>query len=178
MKNIIFYLLLIVLWSCNEEKNTIYRNNFSNKEQKILQVSDSIIKSAYYATLITLDSKKQPKARIVEPFLPDKNYIIWIGTNPRSRKVRELKKNSKATLHYFDKSKLAYVSLMGNAFLINDDSLKKIKFKKEWDAYYPNKNTDFILIKFVPRTLEIINLSTGLTGDLKTWKPHQIFLRM
>lgn len=169
-------LFIVFLYSCNNKEKTPFRNSYSKKEKEVLQVADSIIKSAYYATLITLDKKGQPRARIIEPFLPEKNHIIWIGTNPKSRKVTQLKNNSKATLHYFDKNKLAYVSLMGNAFLVNNDSIKQVKFKKGWDAFYPNKKTDFLLIKFVPKTLELISITDGYTGNKTTWKPHQVKL--
>ena len=173
--SIVLFLSLII--SCTNNKEKHFRNSFTKGEKEILQVADSIIQSAYYATLITLDKNGQPRARIVEPFFSEKNHIIWIGTNPKSRKVRQLKNNSKATLHYFDKNKLAYVSLMGNAFLVNNDSIKKVKFKNGWDKFYPNKKTDFLLIKFVPKTLELISISDGFTGDKTTWKPHQIQLQ-
>ncbi len=176
-KCFIFILFILIFTSCSKNKDLSYRKNFTDKEKEWIKVSDSIIKSAYFTTLITVDKNGQPRARIVEPFLPENEYVVWIGTNPKSRKVNQLKQNSKATLHYFDKSKLAYVSLMGNAFLIDDDSIKSKKFKKGWEKFYPNKNNDFLLIKFIPNSLELINLSQGYSGDSITWKPHSIRLR-
>jgi general stress protein 26 len=123
-----------------------------------------------------LDAKNQLRARIVEPFLPEKNHIIWMATNPKSRKVTQLKRNSTTTLHYFDKNKLAYVSLMGNAYLVTDDSIKNTKWKVGWEKFYPNRTTDYLLIKFVPKTLELISISNGFFGDKTTWKPHKVVL--
>ena len=177
MKNFLL-IVLVTLMSCQSkiEKNKSYRTNFIQEEQEILKTADSIIKSAYYATLITLDKDNQPRARIVEPFLPKKHQIIWIGTNPKSRKVNQLKKNSKTTLHYFDKNKLAYVSLMGNAFLVNDDKSKQEIWKEGWERFYPNRKTDYLLIKFVPKTIELISITDNYIGDKVTWKPHQVML--
>ena len=177
MRFFTFILGFLFMMSCQEKSASVYRKNFLDSEKNIIRIADSIIRSAYFSTLITLDKQEQPRARIVEPFLPEKEFVIWIGTNPKSRKVKQLMQNSKATLHYFDKSKLAYVSLMGNAFLVNKDSIKSVKFKKGWDKFYPNRKNDYLLIKFIPETLEVINLSSGYSGDSITWKPHRVVLR-
>jgi len=79
-------------------------------------------------------------------------------------------------LHYFDKNKLAYVSLMGNAFLVNDDKIKQKIWKEGWERFYPNRKTDYLLIKFIPKTIELISITDNYTGDKTTWKPHQVFL--
>ena len=179
MKKILGIFLISLTISCNTKiEHKSFRKEFNLEETKTLKIADSIIKSAYYTTLITLGTNNQPRARIVEPFLPEKDYTIWMATNPKSRKVNQLKNNSKTTLHYFDKNKLAYVSLMGNAYLINNDSIKNEKWKDGWEKFYPNKNKDLLLIKFVPNTLALISISDGFFGDKITWKPHWVQLRL
>ncbi len=168
----------MILVSCNvKNQKKIYRKKFTKEEKHILKVSKDIIKSAYFTSLITLDENLQARARIVEPFAPENNFIIWMATNPKSRKVFQIKRNSKVTLHYFDKSKLAYVSLMGNAFLINDANKKKEIWKEGWEKFYPNKKTDYLLIKFIPNSLEMISITDNFTGDKNTWMPHRVVLR-
>ena len=153
------------------------RQDFTTEEQKIIKASKQIIKDMYFGTFITVDQNGQPRARVMEPFEPDKNFIIWMATNPNSRKVIQLKNNSSATLHYYDKSKFGYVSLLGNAFLVNDETIKATKFKKGWDQFYKNQKEDYLLIKFIPKTLELISIPNKFTGDSLTWKPHQVQLR-
>ncbi len=168
----------MILVSCNpKNQKKIYRKNFTKEEQHILKASKDIIKSAYFTSLITLDKNLQPRARIVEPFLPKNDFVIWMATNPKSRKVVQIKQNSKVTLHYFDKKKLAYVSLMGNAFLVNDDNKKQEIWKEGWDKFYPNKKADYLLIKFIPNILEMISITDNFTGNKKTWMPHRVVLR-
>jgi len=179
MKNSLFAIFLILFLSCTvkEPVSEEIRVDFTDDEQKIINLSKKTIKETYFGTLITVDKKGQPRARVMEPFEPDNNFIIWLATNPKSRKVTQLKNNSTATLHYFDKSNLSYVSLMGNAFLVNDDAIKSQKFKDGWDKFYKNQKEDYLLIKFIPYTLELISTSTEFTGDSITWKPHQVQLR-
>lgn len=113
----------------------------------------------------------------MEPFAPAEEFIIWLATNPKSRKVNQIKTNSKTTLHYFDKANLGYVSLMGDAYLVNDKAIKEAKWKDGWENFYPNKDKDYLLIKFVPQTLELISIPNEFTGDSVTWMPHKVTLR-
>ncbi len=157
-------------------KPLVYRDNFTNEEQKIMQVARQIVDSAYYGTLITIDGNGQPKARIMEPFHPDKHFEIYLATNPHSRKVSEIKNNNMASLHYFDKRNLGYVSFYGKAFIVTDDSLKKTLWKPGWERFYKNRDNDYMLIKFMPRYLEVISIASGLTGDPQTWAPSRVNL--
>ena len=153
------------------------RSNFTTEEIAILEISNEIIDSAYYCTLISIDRNGQPRARIMEPFKPDDNYEIWLATNPKSRKVQQLKNNPKSTVNYFNKTELSYVSLMGNAFIVNDEAIKSQKWKEGWEQHYKNKKEAYILIRFVPESLEIVSYKKGYTGDKITWAPDLVKLR-
>jgi len=174
-----FLLLSIFFWSCSSspESPSVLRKDFSPEEQEVIHLSKDIIKNAYFGTFITVDSDGQPRARVMEPFAPDDDFVIWLATNPRSRKVNQLKAHPKVTLHYFDKDNLGYVSLMGEAVLVNNKATKAAKWKDGWENFYPNKDKDYLLIKFIPKTLELISIPNKFTGDSVTWKPHQIRLR-
>ena len=176
----VFFLSFLLLACAKKHDKSIsqkFRQDFTVEEQKVINLSKDIIKKTYFGTFITMDSEGQPRARVMEPFEPDDDFIIWLATNPKSRKVSQLKANPKATLHYFDKDNLGYVSLMGQAFLIDDKAIKESKWKDGWENFYPNKDKDYLLIKFIPKTLELISIPNQFTGDSITWKPHQVNLR-
>lgn len=178
MNKILSILLLFSLLSCQQNTSSkVFRKDFTSEEESIIKESKDLMKQAYFATLITLDENNQPRARILETFEPDNEFVIWMGTNPHSRKVQQIQNNSTATLHYFDKALMGYVSLMGKAYMVNNDSLKAIKWKDGWERFYPDRKKDYILIKFVPETLEFIGIVRGYTGDKKTWAPHNVILR-
>jgi len=180
MKNLILILsILIFLFSCTRQKKNreiIYRENFSSHDSLVLNSARKIITDCYYGTLITIDENEQVKARVMEPLAPDNNFVIWMATNPRSRKVVELKINTKATMHYFSKRLMAYVSLIGKAELVYDKKSKQKYWKEGWERFYPDRKKDYMLIKFVPEILELIDIPEGLTGDKSTWKPEQVRL--
>ena len=177
MKQILLILLVVNIFACAKDHPTIRkkRTDFSKEEQKIMEVARDIIKNAYYATFITIDKEGQPRARIMEPFAPEDDFEIWLATNPRSRKVTQIKDNPRVTIHYFDKNELGYVSLMGTAQIVNDNETKANRWKDGWEKFYVNQKDDYMLIRFIPERLELIDIVQGFTGDEQTWRPHLVW---
>jgi len=179
MKYTIQLVFILFIISCGQKNdiNSKLRSNFDDDEKEIIKLSKEMIGNCYYTTLISIDKSGQPKARVMEPFSPDENMEIWMATNPKSRKVKEIKNNSKTTLHYFDKNNMGYVSFYGNAYIIDDNKIKTTKWKKGWERFYKNQKEDYMLIRFIPFSLELISIPNGFTGDKKSWKPHKVSLR-
>ncbi len=132
---------------------------------RLKTVAIKIISSARYCALVTIDQQGKPMARTMDPFLPDSNFVIWLGTNPRSRKVQEIKKNQGVCLYYPDPSAGGYVVIQGKAIIVNDETEKMIHWKNEWSAFYKNRDKDFILIKVSPTRLEVLSYKDGVTGN-------------
>ncbi len=40
--------------------------------------------------------------------------VVWLATNPRTRKVAEIRRNPRVTLYYFDREAQAYVTIFGH----------------------------------------------------------------
>ena len=134
---------------------------------KVISAASDIIKQAHFCTLVTIGADGQPNARIVTPAPPDENLEIWISTSRKLRKIAELRKDRRATLLYFDPVNLAYVTLVGDTTLLSDAAAKEKHWQPEWAAFYPReaKNPDLIMIKFVPRRVEIVSRAHKLLED-------------
>jgi general stress protein 26 len=128
-----------------------------------------MIEATPYCALITLDVNGHPAARTMDPFPPEENMVIWFGTNKDSRKVQEVKKDSRVSLFYEDSRGVGYVLIKGNAFLVDDPVKKKVYWKDEWNQFYSDSKENFTLIKVVPYRLEILDYTKGIVGDSKTW---------
>ena len=137
---------------------------------QLTSVARTIITNAGICTLITLNEDGLPMARAMDPFLPKSDFTIWFGTNPNSRKVKQIKKNPVVTLYYLDKDASGYVVIHGRAELVNEPSEKEKHWKTEWQSFYPNKTEDYLLIKVVPDWMEVLSTTYGITGDPKTWE--------
>jgi len=110
----------------------------------------------------------------MDPLPPDGEMVIWLGTNPHSRKVAEIRRRPHVTLYYFDRESEAYVTIQGIARLVNDANEKSRHWKEEWQAFYPNRDKDYLLIEVRPLKLEVVNTRKGILGDPRKWLPPTV----
>src|SRR5690606_13177202 len=106
----------------------------------------------------------------------------WMSTRRDSRKVDQIRKHPKATLH-FARDNLAenfkgayYASLMGEAFVHLDpesyvEHAPTGEIRKE---NWPNFPHDYAAIRFKPRWLEVYG--RGIKGKPETWQPQAVVL--
>ncbi len=142
----------------------------AEETKSVLESAKEIMVSARYCALITIDQDGQPRARTVDPFLPDDDFVIWMATRPVTRKVDQIRNNPRATLYYWDANASSYVTLMGKAELVDDDSVKAQKRRsQDSERFYPDFPDDYLLIRFTPDYLEAI--VPGYRGDEITWAP-------
>ena len=109
----------------------------------------------------------------MDPLLTNKGFIVFMVTNPSSRKVTEIKKNPNVVLTF--QNDYGYITLKGKVLLINDLSEKTKYWKNSWTPFYKNKESS-LLLKLVPVSLEIVNPDAEIFGDPKTWSPKKIIL--
>jgi general stress protein 26 len=93
----------------------------------------------------------------MDPFEPDENMVIWLGTNRNSRKVREIRNDPKVNLYYTQNKGFGYVSITGIAELVDDKAKKSVLWKDEWKNFYDQQRENYILMKVIPERLELIN---------------------
>ena len=168
-------LFLLTLFSCavihgQEPPKQLTRD-------QLISAAREIMSSSRYSALITLDSAGRPQARTVDPFPPDENMVVWLATNPRTRKVAEIRRNPRVTLYYFDREAQAYVTISGIARLVNDPKEKANRWKDEWKKFYPDRDKSYLLIEVTPERLEVVNVSKGILGDPQDWRPPSFNLR-
>lgn len=141
---------------------------------QLVAAAREIMTTSRYCALITSDARGRTNARTMDAFAPDEKLIVWLATNPRSRKVTEIRRDPRVTLYYFDRDHQAYVTIHGTARLVNDRDEKGRHWKEEWNAFYPNRNKDYLLIKVVPARLEVVDTKKGIVGDSKSWRPPTV----
>jgi general stress protein 26 len=144
--------------------------------ETLMASAREIMEAARYCALITVDSKGRTHARTMDPFPPDQDMRVWFGTNPSSRKVAEIRRNSRVVLYYFDPAGPAYVTIAGTARLVNEPREKARRWKNEWKAFYPDREKGYVLIAVTPSELEIVSEKKGIVGDAIRWKPPTIRL--
>jgi general stress protein 26 len=141
---------------------------------KLVNAAREIMTAAGTCALITLDEEGRPRVRVMDPFLPESDLTVWFGTNPKSRKVDQIKKDPRVTIYYLDSDASGYVMIHGIAQIIDDQKEKEKHWKDEWEAFYPNSPEGYLLVKVSPKWMEIISYTRGIVGDHTTWQPPKV----
>ena len=167
--NRFFCLWILLSVGCQPDSKP---QNQKNDHELILMAAREIILASGKCALITLDERGLPQVRTMDPFEPESDFTIWLATNPKSRKVNQIRNNPNVTLFYADKNDNGYVSIYGTAELVNDQKEKNKRWKEEWKGFYPNREEAYLLIKVIPFRMEFINYKAGHAGDSITWQPE------
>ena len=145
------------------------------QDQKLIDAAREIMIAAGTCALITVDEEGRSRVRAMDPFPPEKDLTVWFGTNPKSRKVGQLRNDPRVTLYYLDNDASGYVMIHGTAELVDDEKEIEKRWKTEWEAFYPNQTEGYLLIKVSPEWMEVISETRGILGDPATWEPPVVF---
>ena len=142
----------------------------------LLENAKSSMRSAEYCILITLGDSGEANARLVQPFEPEADMTIWVGTWSKSRKVREIQKDGRVTLAFHDKENTAYVTLLGSAQIENDINQKRKYWREEWLGFIPQgpDGDDYVLVKFIPLRIELMSFASGVLPKPYGLKPAAV----
>lgn len=145
-------------------------------DEEIKSVAKTIMRATRFAGLTTIDSLGYPNTRTMDALAPEEDFTIWLATNPKSRKVRQVEANQKVTLYYAQHDKGNYVTIIGNAFLVNDPDTKQAKWQDEWAEFYPSQD-DMMLIKVTPISLELVSYENEIISERIDWRAPSIQLK-
>jgi general stress protein 26 len=140
---------------------------------QVVAATRAVMQAARYATFVTIGRDDAPQARVVDPFAPEADLTVWIGTNPRTRKVADISRDPRVTLLFFNAADEEYVTMHGSAMLVTDAAEKSRHWKPEWGDYYKDgpRGDDYALIRVRPTRLEVVSPRHGVLNDPTTWKP-------
>ena len=144
------------------------------KPEDLIAAAREIMATTRYCALITSNGHGRMNARTMDAFAPDEKMIVWLATNPRSRKVAEIRRHRRVLLYYFDRENQAYVTLHGVARLVSDPQEKLRHWKDDWKAFYPDRDKGYLLIVVRPSKLEVVNTKTGIVGKSRAWDPPSV----
>jgi general stress protein 26 len=146
---------------------------------QIRSAAFDVMQAARYCTLITLGEDGRPQARIVDPLIVESEGAIWIATNPLTRKVKEIEKDPRVTLLFFNAAAGEYVTVLARAVVVTDAARKAAHWKPEWAPFYKAQTSgpDFMLFELRPSRLEVSSPRHKLANDPQTWRPVILEMR-
>ena len=177
MKKISIRKWCILFWVLIVMGNHVLAQDKESKEDlqvTLTKAAREIMTSAKTCNLITIDVDGSPRARTMDPLEPESDFTVWMGTNPKSRKVAQIKNNPAVTLYYLDHDSSGYVLIRGKAVIVDDQQEKENHWKDAWKPFYSDKEKDFVLIRVSPEWMEVISNTRGIIGDPTTWKAPKV----
>ncbi len=156
-----------------------------SSEERVLAVVRESMEATRYCFLVTLDDLGQPQARLMDAFKPEADMTVWMATDPKTRKVRQLRHDPRATLAYDIGGGRGYVTLIGRVQLVDDEEERRKHWKSGWEAFYPEGPTgaDYLLLNFTPSRIEAMNIPENvgtvpfgpviLLREGSTWTLHE-----
>lgn len=147
----------------------------SNEADRRISVAKEIMLEAGLCAMVTQDSTGKINIRTMQPFPPQEDLSVWFGTNALSRKVQDIQANNNIVLYYAASDVSGYVVLHGKAALINNEIQKQKYWMESWADFYPDRSL-YLLIKFIPESLEIVSTKHNITSDSPSWSVPSIRL--
>ena len=142
----------------------------------LLAAARDVMQTARYCAFVTFGPDGRAQARAVDAFAPEDDLTVWVATKPATRKVAEVRKDPRVTLYYYEPKGPGYVTLLGDAQVVDDPAEKAKRWKEEWATFYSDRNrgADYVLLRVRPRRLEVVSYGKGLLGDPATWRPFEV----
>jgi len=149
-----------------------------DERERVLAAAREVIERAGLCSLVTLDEAGAPRVRAMDPFPPEPDFTLWLGTHRSTRKVSEIRRDPRVAVHWLDATGPGQVTLIGTAELVEDAGERQRRFKPEWDAFYRDgwRGDDYLLIRVRPRRLEVMSIPDSVASDPKGWAPAVVEL--
>ncbi len=134
-----------------------------------LRVAREIMTAARFCALITTGADGRPHVRAMEPFPPEPDFTVWLGTRRGSRKLDHVRRDPRVALYYFDAARPGYVTLHGEARIVEEPAELERWWKPGWKAFYPEREASYLLVAVTATRLEVVSEPDGVVGDAATW---------
>ena len=148
---------------------------------RLLQHARAVIAAAQFGVLCTNRAAPAargagsgaPNCRAVAPVAPTDGFAaIALATNPRTRKVEEIKRDNEVALTYLDGSEMSYVTVTGRMHIFESAHEKKSRWRPEWVLFYPRgPESGFVPMELSPARIEVVRPAVGVAGPEDSWRP-------
>jgi general stress protein 26 len=116
----------------------------------------TIDKNGFPSTRAMLNLRnKQQYPHLVALYEAENNPLtVYLTTNTSSEKFGEIRQNGKACLYYCEPQNFHGILLQGTVEIVTDNELRQKAWQKGWKIYYPEGDSDYTLLRFVPDRLK------------------------
>ena len=159
----------------NKYKLRVQKNSNTSLDH-CLKVAKEMINKSKYCFLITNGENNWPSARMVQPIVEPETFIIWLGTNPTLRKIKEINKNPYVTIAFGKERENANLIIYGKASIENNIRERVKHWIGSWILFFTGgpRGEDFISISVEPLEMEIMNFKKYIVTEPFGLKPIKL----
>jgi general stress protein 26 len=137
--------------------------------EQILLAAKDITAKVSNCWVATADQRGGANARIVQPFfsqLDQDGWIVRFLTSGKSRKAAEIASSGRISLGYQYDLEQAYVTLVGEAKIIDDRGYLKDNWRIEWNVIFPGgpSDLDAVIVEVTVERIEMWNLARRIAA--------------
>jgi general stress protein 26 len=100
------------------------------------------IKDVKYTTLTTLDAQNKLHGRPMYTSAPGDDGALWFFSEKDAEKITEIQRNSEVGLGYSDIDNAVYVTVSGNATVVDDRQKIKDLWREDFRGFFPKGSDD------------------------------------
>lgn len=129
----------------------------------------AIAESSAQCTLITFGLEGYPRARTVTRLNGlEQDYLDFV-TGESTRKIKEIRTDSRVTLFFVDPATRDHASIYGTAEVLTDPGLKKGYWRDELRQHFAGGpgDPDYVILRVRPREGEYLVASNGEAGSVE-----------
>lgn len=173
---IVFTFLFVMVSNAESVSDSVTTQSIGDDSVKVVALE--MMREMHYCALITLDETGMPQVRTMNPYPQEDDFVIWFATKRNSRKVMEIKNDSRVSVYYANHEiPLGYVVISGSAEIIDDKEIVINRKRDYWEGNIKDWEDELVLIKIIPDKLDIVNYKHGLSGNPETWRSPSIELK-
>jgi general stress protein 26 len=133
----------------------------------LLDVARTIMEKVKVCFLLAASESGAVSARLMQPFGPEEDLVLWFGASAASRKVQEFERDPRATVAYHLPGEAAYVSLMGRVSVEHDATLRQRYWRESFTAFWPAgpAHENYVLLRFAPERVELMHIDEGIAPE-------------
>jgi general stress protein 26 len=150
--------------------------NLTEKQAECLKVMESlsvvdlttIDKNGFPSTRAMLNLRnKQEYPNLTALYELEKNPMtVYLITNTSSEKIGEIQQNGNACLYFCNSQAFHGVLLQGTVEIVTDKEFRQKVWQKGWEIYYPEGDSDYSLLRFVPNKLKVYDNFSVVTESI------------
>ena len=152
------------------------QRNYNISLAHCLDTAREMLNKSKYCFLISNSERNWPTARMVQPIVELDTFVIWFGTNPTLRKIKEIKENPFVTIAFGKESENANLIIYGKATIEKNIREKVKHWIGSWLLFFPSgpRGEDFVSIRVEPLEMEIMNFKKYIVAEPFGLKPIKL----